>query len=372
MAQDSVLEPVKASKERFRLHNATIELLTTEKTYIRGLKTLSHSFILRFRKRLELGVAPVLLSENDITTVFSNIESICALNCTLYGELKGLYDEGVDVLFEGIGPLFERMIPFFMVYTVYCNAYDKAASKLTDLLQSRPALQRHLEVEQCCESGMSLQSFLIMPIQRLPRYVLLLSEMVKLAPAGMRGAGAIERALGKVKKLASGVNDKMGHWIAKEKVVQIAGKFVVAVDLLAPNRFAVHDGWLWKVHQHQKGTKKYRVFVFNDMIVFATSLQGKGREKLRMKRTLKLEAMEVHDMSDGEGITNRFLITSADDNEKDIIVHAASLSDKEEWLQTLGDTITKAKEHARQGQGHITRAPTPSKSVGSPSKSKGT
>lgn len=346
--QSSGFEESEEAKRARKLENATIELFTTEKTYHKNLQTLVHSFLHRFRCRLSLGHTPVLLTDSEITCIFANIETIYDLNCTLYQKLKELHRKSFDELFEGIGPLFKRMMPFFTMYTVYCNAYDKGVALLEDLLKSRKELRNYLEIEQLCENGMRLQSFLILPIQRIPRYVMLLEEMVKQASDGRVGVEDIEAALVKVRGLAVGVNTKMGHWLAKEKVFKIAGRFAGAVDLLAPNRYWIHDGPLKKVHKHRerhlKTAQKYWFFLFNDILLVAikTDLVKVG-ELLRHKRTLKLQSLKISDLEDTENFANGFLISSSDQKEKDMTVYATSQAEKDEWIKVLTETIAKAK-----------------------------
>lgn len=62
------------------------------------------------------------------------------------------------------------------MYSQFCGAAEKAAEFLGDVLHRRPPLAKRLdEIRANPEAkGQSLQSLLIMPIQRLPRYLMTL------------------------------------------------------------------------------------------------------------------------------------------------------------------------------------------------------
>jgi FYVE/RhoGEF/PH domain-containing protein 5/6 len=65
---------------------------------------------------------------------------------------------------------------FLKTYTQYINNYDAAQNAVAKCSQDNPRFQRWLEEtrnDPLCK-GLGLQSYLIMPVQRVPRYSLLL------------------------------------------------------------------------------------------------------------------------------------------------------------------------------------------------------
>ena len=69
------------------------------------------------------------------------------------------------------------MADFLKMYTQYVNGYDNAMATI-NRLNKKKTFKKFLETKQR-EIGQSLMSYLIMPIQRIPRYVLLLKELIK-------------------------------------------------------------------------------------------------------------------------------------------------------------------------------------------------
>lgn len=80
--------------------------------------------------------------------------------------------------FTDMGAVFQTMAPFLREYADYINKYEDAASTLT-MLRQIPAFEGlYLQLQHDPTSrGMDLMSYLIQPVQRVPRYILLIKEV---------------------------------------------------------------------------------------------------------------------------------------------------------------------------------------------------
>ena len=77
-----------------------------------------------------------------------------------------------------IGDQFVKFCPYFRMYQNYCNNYDNAMV-LLQKYNNKQSFAVYCEEAKLRCSNKTLQSLLIIPIQRLPRYKLCLSEIVK-------------------------------------------------------------------------------------------------------------------------------------------------------------------------------------------------
>jgi hypothetical protein len=80
-----------------------------------------------------------------------------------------------------VGKLFTKLAHFFRMYSGLLNRYAAASALWETLLQTRPALMKFVEQAQqdpICDHQ-PLSSFMIMPVQRLPRYRLLIKELLQ-------------------------------------------------------------------------------------------------------------------------------------------------------------------------------------------------
>ena len=71
---------------------------------------------------------------------------------------------------------------------------------------------------------MDLESFMIMPIQRIPRYVLLLQDLLKYTSETHPDYSSIKSALEKCKEMAEKINKSNKDWENLMKVIAIQQK----------------------------------------------------------------------------------------------------------------------------------------------------
>jgi len=108
-----------------------------------------------------------------------------------------------------LGEAFLKLTDFLKVYTSYCNNYPKALTKTTSLRQSIPEFKSFIEKARSdprC-NDLEFTQFLILPIQRIPRYVLLLSDMVRYTPRRHEDYSKLNLALEKMRTVAEYVNE---------------------------------------------------------------------------------------------------------------------------------------------------------------------
>lgn len=76
--------------------------------------------------------------------------------------------------FQRIGDIFLKLAAFFKMYSAYCEDYEKAINRAKQLQRERTSFDLFLQRTNSMKAvndGLDLPSFLIKPIQRLPRFV---------------------------------------------------------------------------------------------------------------------------------------------------------------------------------------------------------
>ena len=106
-------------------------------------------------------------------------------------------------------------------YTRYVNNFDAASARLGKLRALRPEHTRYLEANEVSleasrylevarshpdAGGLDVSYFLIMPVQRMPRYRLLLSELLATTPDGHGDAAPLDGALAQVSEVCAHLN----------------------------------------------------------------------------------------------------------------------------------------------------------------------
>eukprot|EP01101_Sappina_pedata_P005746 TRINITY_DN2706_c0_g1_i1.p1 TRINITY_DN2706_c0_g1~~TRINITY_DN2706_c0_g1_i1.p1 ORF type:complete len:503 (-),score=185.71 TRINITY_DN2706_c0_g1_i1:25-1533(-) len=186
-------------------------------------------------------------------------------------------------------------------------------------------------------NGLGIQSFLILPVQRIPRYVLLIQDLMKYTEKTHADYAMLEKALGAVKELADYINMNKSIFDESAKVGQIAAKITdypkKEEPLLQPKRLFVREGAMTLKKD------KLHVFLFNDILLFT---KAKGKEKDRkyaFKGSIKLITACITNTTSDENSAS-FDIMSPSGSFKFVIESA----DKDLWLKDINLCIEKSKQ----------------------------
>ena len=153
------------------------EMITTETTYVSNMETAREIFINPLRERN-------ILDSTTLSNQFREYLIICNLHRTLLDDLTR--PEAC------IGGVFLQYIPAMAMYKGYLQNYEARMKERASLLASNVAFKSFL-MENCSHprcKGHTLESYLVEPVQRIPRYKLLIEEV------GGRGGGDLAVLVG--------------------------------------------------------------------------------------------------------------------------------------------------------------------------------
>ena len=178
-----------------------------------------------------------------------------------------------------------------------------------------------------------LNSYLIQPVQRIPRYRLLVHELLKCTPESHIDYAELRAALHSIEDIALVVNESIREAEYMNQLVELKKKFTGAVpEILAPKRFLVREGNLMKVCR--KEPKPRQFFLLNDMLIYATQniTPTPTGGRYRFHDLLPLEFTSVQDTPDKPSQRNAFQFLS---KSKSFTVFAESPEEKALWLSDV-------------------------------------
>ena len=156
-----------AKRDRIRTKVA-FEIESTEASYVDSLETLVKFYITPLQQAANSD--DPIISTSEIASLFSNINVIAGLNRNFLTELREKLKDW-DVNKTLIGQTIKGFTPFFKMYTNYCGNHDAATELLRKLEKDNRKFRELLEANMSRpeNKNLSLASYLIMPIQRIPR-----------------------------------------------------------------------------------------------------------------------------------------------------------------------------------------------------------
>eukprot|EP00824_Muranothrix_gubernata_P014919 TRINITY_DN3091_c0_g1_i3.p1 TRINITY_DN3091_c0_g1~~TRINITY_DN3091_c0_g1_i3.p1 ORF type:complete len:300 (-),score=58.80 TRINITY_DN3091_c0_g1_i3:10-909(-) len=253
------------SSESKRRMEVLREILKTETDYVSDLERVVEVCLKPLREIAEMRHNILTLAE--IRSIFSIIEMIFNVNSTLLNDLKKGFNSSTHTVM--IGEKFLRLAPFLRLYTEYINNYNTGLAVLTQCRKRKEfAAFLKLRERTVVMNNLDLTSFLIKPVQRLPRYVLLLTELLKYTPEDHVDYESLTQALNSIQGVADYVNEHKREAEGLLKVVEIQAAMGDSVQLVNPTRRLIRQGDVKEVYSRNK-LKDRHLFLFNDLCVVA-------------------------------------------------------------------------------------------------------
>eukprot|EP00026_Physarum_polycephalum_P003053 Phypoly_transcript_03062.p1 GENE.Phypoly_transcript_03062~~Phypoly_transcript_03062.p1 ORF type:complete len:830 (+),score=140.31 Phypoly_transcript_03062:3-2492(+) len=256
------------------------EILQTEENFVSRLELLKKLYIIPLQ-------TDRILTVEEINSIFSNVELILSLNRALLTDLKELMHDWEDT--KSVGEIFVKIIPFLKIYTEYVNNHDAALGIIDHLTAKNADFRNFVERTQTDKTcnGLLLRDFLIDPVQRIPRYELLLKELIKNTPEDHPDYVPLETALNQVRNVAIVLNEKHREQKSRTRVLEIKKLFGADFpDLVQPHRILVDEGSVLLLPERRQVT----IFLLNDIIIFAEPTNDK---KMRPFEDHNIETMWV-------------------------------------------------------------------------------
>lgn len=201
------------ARQGAKRNNVLKEILSTERTYTMALFSVVKCFIEPMRNMAKQPKS--MVSTADISTMFGNLEEIYQLHKNFLKALDKRVRSGPS---PNIADLFLGLADSIVnVYQPYYLSYPKAIVFL-DVKQKKVKGFRPMLADltkKIVRGGMSLENYLIMPIQRVPRYGLLLAELDKATitvhPEKLALGEASKKMTEKIAMLDRGERDSNGN-----------------------------------------------------------------------------------------------------------------------------------------------------------------
>jgi hypothetical protein len=273
---------------RFAVYN---ELMVTESKYIDDLKVLIKIYLIPLREAFSLHP---IISRDDVSKIFSNIEGILDVNSILLKKLEeGRKSQSLSYL---IASSFIEMESYFRMYFMYCNGYYDAVERVKELESSDRRFQSFTKAASLLPeaNNLDLGSFLIKPVQRICKYPLLLREILKNMEVTHVNYEIMMDAEERSKVVAAEVNERMRDRQRASEVVRVYRELEgEANDLVTPTRRLVLGTELIMSTIGNTEKKLRQVYLFNDLVIIVNTKKGVlFSNKHRIKYRFDLRSVE--------------------------------------------------------------------------------
>ncbi|XP_070199938.1 rho guanine nucleotide exchange factor 39-like [Littorina saxatilis] len=322
-----------ARRER-RRRKIVKELFETEKAYLNHLDLIQKFFYFPLRFNC-------ILPDDVHAQLFSNVEQIRDVNRTLLELMEQ----------STVGQAFKHLGPFLKLYAMYANNHEQALTILQEWTQKSSEFAEFIQTQEARPElmGLKINALLITPVQRVPRYKLLLENLLEHTPRDHHDYSQLQEATKQIGEIARHINEHIRQHENFTKMLSIQKCFdSSAPKILQPGRVFLKEGPLKKVSR--KGVKSFErvFFLFNDVLLYGKPrlLESGGRSYtcccvLPVKHC-KLERVFVTNTkqsdSNGGGV---FKITC---KEESLVLYSDDTGAAEEWSKVIEKAIRQAND----------------------------
>ncbi|XP_076381665.1 rac guanine nucleotide exchange factor JJ [Megalopta genalis] len=306
-------------KEKNLRFQAIQEILTTEVTYLRQLEILMEFFVQPMMKKK-------LLDHILLSTLSENIKTLYNVSGELVKELK--QDP------QNIAGAFHKLAPFFKLYSVYAYDFEQILSLLQTKQENDSAFKDFISKQESRpEVGRKLPSLLITPIQRVPRYKLLLQEVLQHTPSKHKEYNLLRVCLVEVEKAARHINALVEEHEEARKLLKLQKCIANPINLVKPGRKLIKQGALMRVSR--RGNSAYRRYfvLLSDTLLYC---KGDPENSLTVCCVLPLNKCKIECVL-GDGL---FRVTCLNET----LLLYSEKDDSNLWIEAVQNSIKKYAE----------------------------
>ncbi|KAM8976000.1 guanine nucleotide exchange factor DBS isoform 2-T2 [Pelodytes ibericus] len=343
------------------------ELIDTERVYVEELLSVLEGYAAEMENPLVMHlISPTLQNKKDV--LFGNMEEIYHFHNRIFLRELETYTDYPEL----VGRCFLERMEDFQIYEKYCQNKPRSES----LWRQCSDAAFFQECQRKLDHKLSLDSYLLKPVQRITKYQLLLKEMLKYSKS-CEGAEDLQEALASILGILKAVNDSM-HQIA---ITGYEGNLNDLGKLLMQGSFSV-----WT--EHKKGHSKVKdlarfkpmqrhLFLHEKAVLFCKKRDenGEGYEKApsySYKHSLNMTAVGITENVKGD--IKKFEIWY-NAREEVYIVQAPNPEIKATWVNEIRKVLTSQLQACRDASHHksleqTNSSPLPTPSSTSPLRSK--
>ncbi|KAI3613932.1 hypothetical protein CBS9595_004109 [Malassezia furfur] len=279
-----------------RRRRVALELYESEKRYVAGLTALDTLYYTPLLRALD---RDAIVSRSTLNGLFANFVDILQLSRELLCRLEERVGDPAalvaaaapaapagaapewDPWCDLLGDLLVPIAPFFKMYTLFMQNFAGAMQCLADERATNErfaAFLHRAEADAAARGGgaeLGLQAQLLTLVQRVPRYRLLLQQLLHHTPTWHADHAPLRRTYELVDATAAAINEH----VRQQELTLVAlslQRALVGLDepLVAPGRRLLRHGTLLKTRR--KDIQPRHVYLFSDCLLVASAAHARA------------------------------------------------------------------------------------------------
>ncbi|XP_061298507.1 FYVE, RhoGEF and PH domain-containing protein 2 isoform X3 [Pezoporus flaviventris] len=335
--QDPGLKPGSKEPEEKKI---ALELLETEQAYVSRLHLLDQIFYTELMKEAKNGKT---VPEEVVKMIFSNISSIHQFHSKFFlPELqKRMEDWSCN---PRIGDVIQKLAPFLKMYGEYVKNFDKAVELITVWSEKSPPFQEliaDIQKRKIC-ANLTLQHHMLEPVQRIPRYELLLKDYVRKLPPESPDRDDAEKALQMIFMVAKHSNAAIAEMERLQNLWVVYQRLGLEDDIVDPSNELIKEGPIQKISTRSNSTSEKYLFLFNNMLLYCVPRVIQVGAEFQVHLRINVDSMKVRELNDAQ-FPNTFLVSG---KQRTLELQARSEEEMNAWIKAFQDAIDRKEKRS--------------------------
>ncbi|TEA42354.1 hypothetical protein DBR06_SOUSAS1810136, partial [Sousa chinensis] len=209
-----------------------------------------------------------------------------------------------------IGDVIQKLAPFLKMYSEYVKNFERAAELLATWSDKSPPFQEVITRIQSSEASgsLTLQHHMLEPVQRIPRYELLLKEYVQKLPAQAPDLADAQKALDMIFSAAQHSNAAITEMERLQELWEVYQRLGLEDDLVDPSNTLLREGPVLKISFRRIGPMERYLFLFNNMLLYCVPRVIQVGAQFQVRTRIDVASMKVRELTDAE-FPHSFLVS---------------------------------------------------------------
>ncbi|KAF9381446.1 hypothetical protein CPB97_007747 [Podila verticillata] len=232
-----------------------------------------------------------------------------------------------------VGDIFIEIAPFLKMYSNYVKTYTSALAHINDCMNRSDRFAEFVRATsrrpEC--KNLDFQSYLMLPVQRIPRYRMLLEGLLRHTPEDHPDHRKLQTAFRSMEQTANFVNETIRQHEMFGEMVDLQSKITGFNErLLIPGRALLKRGNVWKICR--RNVQLRMIILFSDCILWTSPSLNPLDDTLTFHRKVELENCTVIGVDGSDPTKNAFQIMSPDKSSQ---VYVDTPREKAAWMEAI-------------------------------------
>ncbi|XP_029113291.1 FYVE, RhoGEF and PH domain-containing protein 1 isoform X2 [Scleropages formosus] len=321
-----------------RVFNIANELLHTEKAYVSRLHLLDQVFCSQLMEEARLrGSFPCEV----VMGIFSNI---CSIYCFHQQFLLPALEKRMEEwdLNPRIGDILQKLAPFLKMYGEYVKNFDRAMELVNTWMERSSqfkAIIHDIQKEEMC-GNLTLQHHMLEPVQRIPRYELLLKDYLHRLPEDADDFKDAQKSLELIATAAEHSNAAIRKMERMHKLLKVYELLGGEEDIVNPTNELIKEGHILKLSAKNGTSQDRYLILFNDRLLYCVPKLRLIGQKFGVRARIDVDGMELKETS-SVNMPRTFLVSG---KQRSLELQARTEEEKKDWIQAIQATIQRHEQ----------------------------